>query len=196
PARLGRWRFHFILKCLKHLRHTDRHMLSEPRHTAQSLSKPAPLGPIEMEAIEMFINFFRLLGLPKSVGEIYGLLFVSPRPLTMDDLMNRLDISLGAASQGLKALRSAGAVKAVYSPGERRDHFVADLELSRFAASFIKEQILPKLEQASARAERMEAALAELPEAERPETHSRINELRRWLNRGRTMLPVALKLLS
>jgi len=177
-------------------------MLSESRRAEQSITKSGmaakggALGPIEMEAIEMFINFFRLLGLPKSVGEIYGLLFVSPRPLTMEELMKRLDISLGAASQGLKALRSAGAVKAVYSPGERRDHFVADLELSRFAASFIKEQILPKLEQAAARAERMEAALAELPEAERTETRSRINELRRWLNRGRTMLPVALKLLS
>lgn len=154
------------------------------------------MGTIEREAIEMFINFFRLLGLPKSVGEIYGLLFVSPRPLTMEELMKRLDISLGAASQGLKALRSAGAMKAVYSPGERRDHFVANLELSRFASSFIKEQILPKLEQASSRAERMEAALADLPEAERIETRGRINELRRWLDRGRTMLPVALKLLG
>ena len=144
----------------------------------------------------MFINFFRLLGLPKSIGEIYGLLFVSTRPLTMDDLMHRLDISLGAASQGLKTLRSFGAVKAVYSPGERRDHFVADLELSRFAASFIKEQLLPKLEQAAQRTERMEAALSELPEPDRSETRSRINELRRWLDRGRTMLPVALKLLA
>jgi DNA-binding transcriptional regulator GbsR (MarR family) len=149
-----------------------------------------------MEAIEMFINFFRLLGLPKSIGEIYGLLFVSPRPLTMDDLMQRLDISLGAASQGLKALRSVGAVKAVYSPGERRDHFVADLELSRFAASFIKDQILPKLEQSVQRVQRMEAALDGLPEAERKETRIRIDELRRWLDRGRTMLPVALKLIA
>jgi DNA-binding transcriptional regulator GbsR (MarR family) len=149
-----------------------------------------------MEAIEMFINFFRLLGLPKSIGEIYGLLFVSPRPLTMDDLMQRLDISLGAASQGLKALRSVGAVKAVYSPGERRDHFVADLELSRFAASFIKDQLLPKLEQSVQRVQRMEAALGELPEAERKETRARIDELRRWLDRGRTMLPVALKLIA
>ena len=172
-------------------------MLFESKSSNPSLPpKGGSLGTIEMEAIEMFINFFRLLGLPKSVGEIYGLLFVSPRPLTMEELMKRLDISLGAASQGLKALRSAGAVKAVYSPGERRDHFVANLELSRFAASFLKEQILPKLEQASARAERMEAALAELPEAERNETRHRIDELRRWLNRGRTMLPVALKLLG
>ncbi|MDD5198761.1 MAG: hypothetical protein PHC88_03080 [Terrimicrobiaceae bacterium] len=171
-------------------------MLSESRPAEQSIVKGGHLGPIEREAIEMFINFFRLLGLPKSIGEIYGLLFVSPHPLTMDDLMTRLDISLGAASQGLKTLRSVGAVKAVYSPGERRDHFVADLELSRFAASFIKEQILPKLEVASSRVERMEAALAELPEAERRETRARINELSRWLNRGRTMLPVALKLLA
>jgi DNA-binding transcriptional regulator GbsR (MarR family) len=149
-----------------------------------------------MEAIEMFINFFRLLGLPKSIGEIYGLLFVSPRPLTMDDLMQRLDISLGAASQGLKALRSVGAVKAVYSPGERRDHFVADLELSRFAASFIKDQLLPKLEQSVQRVQRMEAALDALPEGDRKETRARIDELRRWLDRGRTMLPVALKLIA
>lgn len=156
----------------------------------------AELGPIEMEAIEMFINFFRLLGLPKSIGEIYGLLFVSPRPLTMDDLIQRLDISLGAASQGLKALRSVGAVKAVYSPGERKDRFVADLELSRFASSFIKEQLLPKLEQASSRIQRMEAALGDLPEAERKITAQRIDELSRWLNRGKSMLPMALKLLS
>ncbi len=154
------------------------------------------LGPIEMEAIEMFINFFRLLGLPKSIGEIYGLLFVSTRPLTMEDLMNRLDISLGAASQGLKALRAVGAVKAVYSPGERRDHFVADLELSRFASSFIKEQLLPKVEQATERVRRMEAALPDLPESERQATKARIDELRQWLDRGRSVLPMALKLLS
>ncbi len=171
-------------------------MLSESRHPGQSNGSHGHLGPIEMEAIEMFINFFRLLGLPKSIGEIYGLLFVSPRPLTMDDLMHRLDISLGAASQGLKTLRSVGAVKAVYSPGERRDHFVADLELNRFAASFLKEQILPKLEVAATRVGRMETALAELPEADRAVTRARIDELSRWLHRGRTMLPVALKLLG
>lgn len=171
-------------------------MLSDPRNLEHSVAKGGQLGPIEMEAIEMFINFFRLLGLPKSVGEIYGVLFVSPRPLTMDDLMHRLDISLGAASQGLKTLRSFGAVKAVYSPGERRDHFAADLELSRFVSSFIKEQILPKLEQATQRSERMETAVADLPEAERAETRRRINELRRSLDRGRRMLPVALKLLG
>ncbi|MBJ7259883.1 MAG: hypothetical protein JHD33_10130, partial [Chthoniobacterales bacterium] len=91
------------------------------------------LTELEAEAIEMFINFLRLIGLPKSVGEIYGLLFVAPRSMAMDAIMKRLGISLGAASQGLKLLRSFGAVRVVYERGDRRDHYVADLELSRFA---------------------------------------------------------------
>jgi hypothetical protein len=42
----------------------------------------------------------------------------------------------------------------------------------------------------------MEAALDGLPETDRKETRARIDELRRWLDRGRTMLPVALKLIA
>jgi DNA-binding transcriptional regulator GbsR (MarR family) len=153
------------------------------------------LTELEVESIEMFINFLRLLGLPKSVGEIYGLLFVSSRPLAMDDLMERLEISLGAASQGLKLLRSVGAVKVVYAPGERRDHYVADLELSRFASSFISEQIRPKLERAVERLARMEAAADGFPAAERDGMRRRIERLRHWLDRGQALIPLALKLL-
>ncbi len=154
------------------------------------------MGRIEIEAIEMFINFLRLVGLPKSVGEIYGLLYVSPKPLSMEALMRRLDISLGAASQGLKMLRTVGAVRAIASNGERRDHFVAELDLSRFATAYLKEQILPKVEYAQERIARMEAAIGELPEDERTETRRRIDGLRRWVERARSILPVAMGLLG
>ena len=111
-------------------------------------AEQARLTEIEVEAIEMFINFLRIIGLPKSVGEIYGLLFVAPRPLAMDEIMARLDISLGAASQGLKLLRSFGAVRVVYERGNRRDHYVADLELSRFATVFIEDELQPRIDTA------------------------------------------------
>lgn len=147
------------------------------------------LSELEVEAIEMFINFLRLIGLPKSVGEIYGLLFVAPKPLAMDDIMERLNISLGAASQGLKLLRSFGAVRVVYERGERRDHYVADLELSRFATVFIKEELQPRMETARQRIERMEESLAELPREERRETEQRIERLKHWLDKGQKILP-------
>jgi len=147
------------------------------------------LQELEVEAIEMFINFLRLIGLPKSVGEIYGLLFVAPRPMAMDDIMDRLGISLGAASQGLKLLRSFGAVRVVYERGERRDHYVADLELSRFATVFIKEELQPRMDMAAERIKRMEQALAALPAKERKATRERIERLKHWLDKGRKLLP-------
>jgi DNA-binding transcriptional regulator GbsR (MarR family) len=150
---------------------------------------PAALQELEVEAIEMFINFLRLIGLPKSVGEIYGLLFVAPRPMAMDDIMERLGISLGAASQGLKLLRSFGAVRVVYERGERRDHYVADLELSRFATVFIKEELQPRMDMAAERIKRMEHALSSLPAKERKATRERIERLKHWLDKGRKLLP-------
>src|SRR5271154_152452 len=99
---------------------------------------PGALSSLEIEAIDLFISFVRLLGMPKSVGELYGLLFVSPHALPMETLMERLNMSKGAASQGLKLLRSFGAVKTAYVAGERRDHYLAEFDLSRFATGFIK----------------------------------------------------------
>jgi DNA-binding transcriptional regulator GbsR (MarR family) len=152
-------------------------------------ARDAALSELEVEAIEMFINFLRLIGLPKSVGEIYGLLFVAPEPMAMDEIMERLDISLGAASQGLKLLRSFGAVRVVYERGERRDHYVADLELSRFATVFIKDELQPRMDMAAERIKRMEQALADLPAKERKATRQRIERLKHWLDKGRKLLP-------
>ena len=154
-----------------------------------------PMSELEREAIDMFINFLRLIGLQKSVGEIYGLLFVSTRPLCMEEIMNRLNLSLGAASQGLKLLRSVGAVKAVYSPGDRRDHFSADLELSKFATVFIKEELQPRIQRALQRIHNMEALLAEMPATERQMTRQRLDRLRHWLEKGERMLPWTLRFL-
>ncbi len=43
----------------------------------------------------------------------------------MDDLIERLNLSKGSASQGLKYLQDLGAVRAVYAGGDRRTHYEA-----------------------------------------------------------------------
>ena len=157
--------------------------------------KTGRLSRLDIEAIEMFISFLKLIGLPKSVGEIYGLLFVSTRPLSMDDLIERLQISLGAASQGLKLLRSVGAVKVVYTPGERRDHYIADLELSKLAAAFIKEELKPRMQRALERIDRMEKEALLMEESDRKIAFQRIERLKHWMERGQKMMPWILKFL-
>ena len=155
----------------------------------------AGLSEIEVEAIEMFINFLRLIGLPKSIGEIYGLLFVSVQPLSMEDLINRLNISLGAASQGLKLLRSFGAVKVVYKPGDRRDHYIADLQLSNFVTAFIREELQPRMKFSLERIERMEALTSEMGPSERKAVLQKVDRLKHWLVKGQKMLPWIIKFL-
>ena len=115
--------------------------------------------PLENEMIEYFVSFVQMLGLPKSVGQIYGILFASTEPLVMDDIVLRLGISKGSASQGLSLLRSLGAVKSHMIPGDRREYFAADLNVSRIVHHFFEERHLHRLENG---AERVEAILSEI----------------------------------
>lgn len=158
-------------------------------------SDEAGLSALETEAIELFIGFFKLIGLPKSVGEIYGLLFVSHDPLAMDRIMAKLGLSLGAASQGLKVLRSVGAVKQVYVPGARKDHYAADLELSRFATGFIKDELQPRITQSKERIARMGELSMELAPDEKASAEVRLERLKHWLDRADKVLPWVLRFL-
>jgi DNA-binding transcriptional regulator GbsR (MarR family) len=162
---------------------------------ARRAAKHDSLSTLEVEAIDLFISFVKLFGLPKSIGEIYGLLFVSPKPVAMDTMMERLSMSKGAASQGLKLLRSFGAVKTAYVAGDRRDHYVADFELSRFATMFIKHELQPHLDSGLARLERMEKILQKLPKDQKAATTPRMEKLRHWQEKGQMMLPLIAKFL-
>jgi len=161
--------------------------------TTASASTPTPVSgllPVEEEVIGMFVNAVKILGIPKSVGEIYGLLYIAPDPVTLDALVSRLGISKGSASQGLKVLRAFGAVKQVYVPGDRRDHYAAETELKKLVAGFIREEIKPRLEAGAGRIERLKS-LAAGDASERGEFYQfRISKLAQWHARSQSLMPL------
>ena len=151
---------------------------------------------LEIESIDFFVRMMSMLGMPRSVGEIYGLLYFSPSPLPMDQIVSRLGISLGSASQGLKTLRSLKAVRTSYVPGDRRDHYLAETEFRRLFANFIKEEIMPHMESAKERIERMENSLP-VGSAESEEFYKiRIEKLKRLTKAGGRLLPALAGLLK
>ncbi len=77
------------------------------------------LGAFEAEVVAVFADLVVLLGLPKSMGEIYGLVFASAEPPTFADIEQKLGLSKGSVSQGLRALRELGAVREADAPGEK-----------------------------------------------------------------------------
>ena len=90
--------------------------VSNSRH----YEKIEELSEWESAIIDLFLNAANTFGLPKSYGQIYGLLFCRDEPLAMDEVMALLQISKGSASQGLRALRQLGAVSSIFAPGEAR----------------------------------------------------------------------------
>ncbi len=164
--------------------------------------RPSPslglgLTGLEVGVIDFFVSAVKVLGLPKSIGEIYGLLFVSPQSLPLDALCQRLNMSKGSASQGLKLLRAFGAVKATYQPGDRRDHFTAEVELKRLVAGFMREQIQPRLSHGEERLAQLLSLGGQLSDqAAGHFQRQRLQKLERWSQRSREVLPLLSGLLE
>ena len=171
----------------------------EEKGPARLLKAPKPaarLSPLETEIIDFFVQLSRLLGQPRSLAEIYGLLFISGRPLAMDDLIERLQLSKGSASQGLKFLRNIGAVRMVYVAGERRVHYEAVAELRNLATRFLRDQIVPHLDNGQARLERIARMVKQLPAEQRARVNGRVKMLQSWERNGRRFLPLVVKILG
>lgn len=159
----------------------------------------------EVEFEEGMVTFFvdaaDLLGVPKSVAAIYGVIFASVTPLSFSEITARLNLSGGSVSQGIKLLREMGAIKAVPPEGEGesrgRDRFVPDLELRQLMRRFIEQRLEAQLD----RGDRNLENLATTASAYAPDNHDliaqRLSKLRRWHSRARAVIPLvktALKL--
>lgn len=154
------------------------------------------LSELEKEVIDIFVRMAGVLSLPRSVGELYGLLFISPEPLCINDCMKKLNISKGSTSQGLKILRSFGAVKPVYVSGDRRDFFEAESALRKIVTGFVSEQVRPHLDNGKERMAQLESLVATAPDEERAFFEERVGQLKGWQKRANLLLPFALNFIK
>ena len=123
--------------------------------------KTEGLDEWESAVIDLFLNAANSFGLPKSYGQIYGLLFCRDEPLAMDEVMVLLQISKGSASQGLRALRQLGAISSTFALGDRKERFVAEIRLRKLVSGFLREQADPHLEKGVARLKQIEGLLGD-----------------------------------
>ncbi|NBQ65073.1 MAG: hypothetical protein EBZ83_07715 [Verrucomicrobia bacterium] len=154
------------------------------------------LSPVEVALVEYFVSLADLVGMPKSVGEIYGLLFSAEAPLAMDEIIARLGLSKGSASQGLRFLRDCQAVRTVYRAGDRRDFYEPELGLRNLAAGFLREKIGPRLDEGARKLARLEKIVAGETPNLRKIHGNRIDRIRTWQKTGQRIIPFALKFLK
>ena len=167
-------------------------MTQERTETAPSVS----FSDLEAEVIGLFVQISKIMGQPRSYAEIYAVLFMSPDPLTMDELIARLGISRGSACQGLGFLRKAGAIRMMLIPGRRSAHYEAVAELRQLVAGFLRDQILPEVEETQNRLNQIVEMVGRLPAKDRTHVGRRISLLQSWGKRSRQFLPLVVKMLG
>jgi len=76
--------------------------------------------------IRIIGEFGANLGLNRSVGQIYGLLYMSDKPLSLDTIVEKLKMSKGSVSLNIREMEKWEAVKKIWVNGTRKDFYEAN----------------------------------------------------------------------
>lgn len=71
----------------------------------------------------------RFFGFSEVMGRLYGTLLLSPTPLSLDELAERLQISKGSVSMNMRSLERWGMAQEVWMRGERKKYYEAEPDL-------------------------------------------------------------------
>ena len=141
----------------------------------------------EDSILNLCVKLCSILGLPKSIGLIYGAVFVAREPMEAGQICRKLKISRGSVSQGLKFLRELGAIRVEGENGNRAEHFVAEDHLRKAVETFVTKKIGPAFEQLGQEVVRLEKD----PNNNLPaELKEKLETIRRWHSHGKLLLPL------
>lgn len=87
-------------------------------------------------------------GLPKSVGQIFGLLYFSPGALSLDEIATQLGVSKASASTGTRQLLGWGAIRQVWKVGDRKDYYEVQGDIAEILRTVFSAHLKPKMEAA------------------------------------------------
>lgn len=121
------------------------------------------------------------VGLPRTVGRIYGVLFLSKAPMTFNEVVEAAGISKASASTGLRILSRLRAVVTVAGAGERRPSYAAETSARRLLGGLLSGSLMPHFEAGD--------ELVEGMASDDPFVAVRLESLKSWHRSAREMLP-------
>ena len=148
----------------------------------------------EQGLISVFSELADLFGNPRSHGQVYGILFSSHLPLTMEEITNRIGISMASVSLGFRALEELGAVERHVNG--KFGVYTAKLELKTLISGFVRQRLVPRLEKSNVTLKELSSLVDQMPAGEAREAGFRLHRVTQWHTRAKQFLPLAEKLLG
>jgi DNA-binding transcriptional regulator GbsR (MarR family) len=103
-------------------------------------------GPDELrQAQDRFISVWGEMagswGISRTMAEIHAVLYITGQPLSMDDLMERLEISRGNASMSVRSLLEWGIISRSHKRGDRKEYFQAEQDVWAMFRAIVRERM-------------------------------------------------------
>lgn len=109
-------------------------------------------------------------GLNRFVAQMYALLYLNDKPLSLDEIVEALGASKGNVSINIRELEKWGAVKNVWIKGSRKDFYQADPDVKKVFLNKVRSAIQKRTAELSSLLEEfrqiLESIDGNLPEEE------------------------------
>lgn len=131
------------------------------------------LWPSEAAVSDVVGRLIEFWGFKRNMGRIWSVLYLSPEPLSAEDLRQALSLSSGAVSMTLNELSRWGVVRKVWIQGERKDFYAAEVQLWRMISRVFSEREKTEIVMAIEAFEEVLADLGKLRSSTDPKTRAR-----------------------
>ena len=131
------------------------------------------LWPSEAAVSDVVGRLIEFWGFKRNMGRIWSVLYLSPEPLSAEDLRQALKLSSGAVSMTLNELSRWGVVRKVWVQGERKDFYAAEVQLWRMISRVFSEREKTEIVMAIEAFEEALADVSKLRHSTDPKTRAR-----------------------
>jgi DNA-binding transcriptional regulator GbsR (MarR family) len=104
------------------------------------MTMPTSLARIKKDFVQGLSQISRFWGFPKGMGAIFAVLYLSPAPLSLDEIVHETGLTKGAISTEIRALARMGLVHRSSKLGDRKDYYEAETDFYAAIRSILKER--------------------------------------------------------
>ena len=95
---------------------------------------------LKQDFTEGLSQISRFWGFPKGMGAIFAVLYLSPAPLSLDEITTQTGLTKGAISTEVRALARLGLVHRSSKLADRKDYYEAEVDFYQSIRSILKER--------------------------------------------------------
>jgi DNA-binding transcriptional regulator GbsR (MarR family) len=98
------------------------------------------LPQLKKDFTEGLSQISRFWGFPKGMGAIFAVLYLSPVPLPLDEIVSQTGLTKGAVSTEVRTLARMGLVHRSSRLADRKDYYEAESDFYKSIRSILKER--------------------------------------------------------